>query len=83
MDSASPIIPVLVGAPSRAVRIAQQLFDAGFLLPAIRPPTVAPGTSRLRISLSAAISRDRISQLSDLLAELLASPASAKDNTPT
>ena len=83
MDSASPIIPVLVGAPSRAVRIAQQLFEAGFLLPAIRPPTVAPGTSRLRISLSAAHSGDMISQLPDLLAELLASPASAKDNTPT
>lgn len=83
MNSASPIIPILVGAPSRAVRIAQQLFEAGFLLPAIRPPTVAPGTSRLRISLSAAHSGDRISQLPDLLAELLASPASAKDNTPT
>jgi len=83
MDSASPIIPVLIGAPSRAVRIAQQLFEAGFLLPAIRPPTVAPGTSRLRISLSAAHSSDMISRLPDLLAELLASPASAKDNTPT
>ena len=50
----SPIIPVVVGDEDDAVAVASQLLDRGVLVPAIRPPTVAPGTSRLRIALSAA-----------------------------
>ncbi len=50
----SPIIPVPIGAPDRALAIAARLEDAGILAIAIRPPTVPPGTARLRLSLSLA-----------------------------
>ncbi|MFO1537263.1 MAG: aminotransferase class I/II-fold pyridoxal phosphate-dependent enzyme [Actinomycetota bacterium] len=50
----SPIVPVVVGDEAATVRVADALCARGFLVPAIRPPTVAPGTSRLRLALSAA-----------------------------
>ena len=51
--SQSQIIPVIVGDPGEAMRFSEQLLSAGFLVPAIRPPTVASGTSRLRVSVCA------------------------------
>ena len=54
VDIITQIIPIVVGSASEALRISGELFDAGFLVPAIRPPTVPKGTSRLRVSLSAA-----------------------------
>jgi 8-amino-7-oxononanoate synthase len=54
LDGPGPIVPVLVGGPDAAVALAARLRDAGLLVPAIRPPTVPAGTSRLRVSLSAA-----------------------------
>ena len=53
LRSDSQIIPIVIGDAARAVDVARGLFEAGFFVPAIRPPTVAPGTSRLRVSLSA------------------------------
>ena len=50
----SPIIPVIVGSETAALTASEQLLAHGYLVSAIRPPTVAPGTSRLRIALSAA-----------------------------
>jgi 8-amino-7-oxononanoate synthase len=50
----SPVVPVLLGDEERALKASAALLDAGILVPAIRPPTVPPGTSRLRIALSAA-----------------------------
>jgi 8-amino-7-oxononanoate synthase len=52
--SAGSIVPLLLGTPERAVALAGQLRQHGLFVPAIRPPTVPAGTSRLRISLSAA-----------------------------
>lgn len=52
--STGPIVPVLIGDPARAVALSGRLDAAGFLVPAIRPPTVPAGTSRLRVSLGAA-----------------------------
>jgi 8-amino-7-oxononanoate synthase len=52
-DSASQIIPILLGSPAEALRISRRLLEAGFLVPAIRPPTVPRGGSRLRVSLCA------------------------------
>jgi len=49
----SPIVPVVVGDEDAAMAASAALRERGLLVPAIRPPTVAPGTSRLRISLSA------------------------------
>ena len=59
----SPIIPVVLGDESAAVTASRALLARGLLVPAIRPPTVPPGTSRLRVALSAAHSDEQISQL--------------------
>ncbi|MBU2591266.1 MAG: 8-amino-7-oxononanoate synthase [Nitrospinota bacterium] len=67
MDSESQIIPILIGETSKAMEISKTLMDEGFLVPAIRPPTVPQGQSRLRLSLSAAHS-DR--DIDDLIAAL-------------
>ncbi len=50
----SPIVPVVLGDESAAVAAAEALLAEGLLVPAIRPPTVPAGTSRLRVTLSAA-----------------------------
>jgi 8-amino-7-oxononanoate synthase len=64
----SPIIPVVVGDECRAVAASEELLRRGLLVPAIRPPTVEPGTSRLRIALSAAHTDDMVDRLLDALA---------------
>lgn len=50
--SASQIIPLVVGSPARAVQLSTALGERGFLVPAIRPPTVPEGEACLRLSLS-------------------------------
>ncbi|BBO36337.1 8-amino-7-oxononanoate synthase [Lacipirellula parvula] len=52
-DSASQIIPIEVGPAAEAVALSRRLRDAGFWVPAIRPPSVPPGESLLRLSLTA------------------------------
>jgi 8-amino-7-oxononanoate synthase len=52
--SATAIQPLLIGGTEEAVTVSERLAREGLLVPAIRPPTVPPGTARLRISLSAA-----------------------------
>jgi 8-amino-7-oxononanoate synthase len=52
-DSASQIIPIEVGAPADALALSQRLRQAGFWVPAIRPPSVPAGESLLRLSLTA------------------------------
>ncbi len=59
----SPIIPLILGDESRALEISRHLQSAGLFVPAIRPPTVPQGTSRLRISLSSALVLEQLSQL--------------------
>jgi 8-amino-7-oxononanoate synthase len=59
----SPIVPVVLGDEQRALDAAAALLDAGLLVPAIRPPTVPPGTSRLRVTLSAAHADDDVNRL--------------------
>lgn len=73
LPSNTPIQPLLIGDSNEAVRISQHLREQGLLVPAIRPPTVPQGTSRLRISLSAAHQPQDITRLSQALQELAAS----------
>ena len=66
-DSISPIQPLLVGNPERAMKLSSVLEDAGILISAIRPPTVPEGTSRLRITLTAAHTVGNIEKLLESL----------------
>lgn len=59
----SPIVPIVIGDERAAVAASAALLEQGIFVPAIRPPTVAPGTSRLRLALSAAHSDDDIDRL--------------------
>lgn len=56
----TPIIPVLIGPADTAVQFSNRLLEEGIYIPAIRPPTVHQGTSRLRISLMATHSRETL-----------------------
>ena len=62
-NSTTAIQPVIMGDEQRTVKISEKLFEAGFLVSAIRPPTVPEGTSRLRITLSASHTQSHIEQL--------------------
>lgn len=59
----SPIVPVLLGSEQRAMEVSAALLEQGLLVPAIRPPTVAPGTCRLRIAVSALHETSQLEQL--------------------
>ncbi|GJM07928.1 MAG: 8-amino-7-oxononanoate synthase [Lysobacteraceae bacterium] len=62
-DVHGPIQPLMIGDASQALKLATRLGDAGFYVPAIRPPTVPAGSARLRVTLSAAHSRQQIEAL--------------------
>ncbi len=67
--SASPIQPVILGDARRCLDIARRLRERGQLVTAIRPPTVPPGTARLRITLSSGHRREEIEALVEALVE--------------
>ena len=64
-ESETPIIPVLVGNTEKATTLATTLRQNGLIVSAIRPPTVPPGTCRLRITVSAAHSREDLAFAAD------------------
>jgi 8-amino-7-oxononanoate synthase len=63
----SPIVPVVLGDEEAAVAAADALLARGLLVPAIRPPTVPPGTSRLRVTFSAAHTDAEVDRLLEAL----------------
>jgi 8-amino-7-oxononanoate synthase len=63
LPSDTPVQPLVIGENAPALAVMQQLHDAGLWVPAIRPPTVAPGTARLRIALSAAHTLEDVDRL--------------------
>lgn len=69
--SESYIVPIIIGSAAKAAAATQQLSEHGFLVPAIRPPTVKRGTSRLRISLMSEHTRDDIDRLCQALDSLM------------
>jgi len=62
-NSATQIIPVILGDADRVIAASHALLDKGLLVVAIRPPTVPTGTARLRISLNATHTDSDIDQL--------------------
>jgi 7-keto-8-aminopelargonate synthetase-like enzyme len=66
----SPVIPYVCGPEARAVEAAEALAARGFLVTAIRPPTVPPGTSRLRVAISADHTAEQIDGFAAALAEI-------------
>jgi len=58
--SASQIVPVIIGSNEEALSAATFLQEQGFAVRAIRPPTVPAGTARLRLSLTARVSREQV-----------------------
>jgi 8-amino-7-oxononanoate synthase len=69
--SRTPIQPVLLGASDTALRVAAALAEAGYYVPAIRPPTVPRGTARLRVTLTALHEERDVARLLEALAEAL------------
>jgi 8-amino-7-oxononanoate synthase len=63
----TPIVPVIVGEAEAAVRVSRALLDEGIHVPAIRPPTVKEGTSRLRVSLMATHEEADVDRAADAL----------------
>jgi 8-amino-7-oxononanoate synthase len=71
-SSSSPhILPVVVGSSARAVQVGTELQNRGFIVGVVRPPTVPPGTSRLRISSSAAHTEEQVDALARHLTQIL------------
>ena len=66
----SAIVPVIVGDERRAVELSARLEEAGFFVPAIRYPTVAKGSARLRVSVSAAADDGDLQALAEAIARL-------------
>ena len=62
-----PICSVIIGSAKKTVQLSKNLFENGFLVPAIRPPTVPNGTSRIRITISAAHTDDQLENLAEIL----------------
>jgi 8-amino-7-oxononanoate synthase len=75
LASAGPIVPVVLGDNRRAVAVAQWLQARGFDVRAVRPPTVAAGTARLRISVHADHAEEQIDALAAAVARAVAETA--------
>lgn len=72
MPSETPIQPIVIGAPGRAMAISAALEELGMLVTAIRPPTVPQGTARLRVTLTAAHEPADVDRLLAALADAAA-----------
>lgn len=78
LPSRTPIQPLIVGANDDALAVMEGLRERGLWVPAIRPPTVAEGTARLRIALSAAHTESDVDRLADALHDIAASAAARR-----
>ena len=82
-DGTSQIVPVLLGDNDRAMAVAGALQADGFDVRAIRPPTVPPGTARLRISVNVSLTSEQMDRFVIALAAALASTGAATMATKT
>jgi 8-amino-7-oxononanoate synthase len=70
-DAQSPIVPVVIGNEEAALAASRFLENEGYLVIAIRPPTVPPGTARLRLTFTAQHPDDEIGRLADIVRDKL------------
>jgi len=66
-EAMSPIVPIILGTEERTLNASKLLEDEGFLVIAIRPPTVPEGEARLRVTLTAAHADEDIARLADII----------------
>ena len=74
-EAASPIVPLMIGDADATLHASRLLEDAGFLVVAIRPPTVPAGSARLRFTFSAAHRRADIERLAQIVRTRILVPA--------
>jgi 8-amino-7-oxononanoate synthase len=72
LPSTTPIQGIIIGDNLKALTLSERLFEQGFMVAAIRPPTVPKGTARLRITLSADHNEAQIEALLVALSALMA-----------
>ena len=63
----SAIIPIILGSEKKVLKLNEQLMENGFLVGAIRPPTIPVGTSRIRCSFTADHKMKDIEKLSEII----------------
>ncbi|HEY8313956.1 MAG TPA: aminotransferase class I/II-fold pyridoxal phosphate-dependent enzyme [Candidatus Baltobacteraceae bacterium] len=68
IEDRTPIVPVVLGSERRTIEVASACLERGVLAPAVRPPTVPAGSSRLRISVRADHTTEHIARLLEVLA---------------
>ena len=66
-NSTTQIIPVILGNSAKAMEISKKLFETGYFISAIRPPTVPPKTARLRVSVQADHTQEQLEGLCENL----------------
>jgi 8-amino-7-oxononanoate synthase len=70
-EAQSPIVPIIIGSEDAAMAASRYLEDEGYLVVAIRPPTVPPGTARLRLTFTAQHPDDAVDRLADIVRDKL------------
>ena len=70
-SSASAIVPIIIGDEDRAMKVAQRLYEDGIFLSAIRYPTVARGSARLRAALMATHTEDELKEAAEKIARAI------------
>jgi 8-amino-7-oxononanoate synthase len=70
-EAQSPIVPIIIGSEEAAMAASRYLEDEGYLVVAIRPPTVPPGTARLRLTFTAQHPDDAVDRLADIVRDKL------------
>lgn len=71
--TASPILPIIIGDEARALELAQALLDRGIYAPAVRPPTVPQGSSRIRLTVTADHTREHLDRVLHAFQDILLS----------
>jgi 8-amino-7-oxononanoate synthase len=70
LEGATQIVPVVMGESGRATEAQEKLAAQGFLVAAVRPPTVPEGTARLRVNLTAAHTEEQVAQLVEAVSKI-------------